>query len=195
MYVLRCLVKECKWSFMLHLTQRLMQALSSCYWLPSSQFPWAASGAARVRGRTLPFHIRGTIYTFEYNCVFLLLAESGWMVMEEGERAKQTPKSCSCTLLLKWSSLSPWCVGCLSSCTSSTTSWVSWNYWTFIWLQAEQIIASTNHHMPLPCLLVHRLVSAMPFLTTYSYFSNITPIKFQLKHLSVTVVLWCKTMH
>lgn len=61
--------------------------------------------------------------------VFLFVAEIGWVVVqqeeEEGEKAKQTAENFPSTLLSKWLSSWPWCVGCWSLCTSSTTSSVS----------------------------------------------------------------------
>lgn len=58
------------------------------------------------------------------------LTESGCKVVavvQEVERTRETVEICFSTLLWKWSSLWPWCVGCWCSCTSFTVSLVSGN--------------------------------------------------------------------
>lgn len=65
---LRCLVKICRWSFTLHLTQRSIRASQSCCWSLCSQSSWAAAGVGHVRGEIVQLQL---CLTYSNNRYFL----------------------------------------------------------------------------------------------------------------------------
>lgn len=66
-FFLRCLAKICRWSFMLHLTQRSIRASRWCCWSLCSQSSWAAAGVGHVRGEVVQLQL---CLTYSNNCYF-----------------------------------------------------------------------------------------------------------------------------